>query len=75
MDVIATARGIDEVLWIVHSGERKKEPGQVFACSLILGMDEHTTQASSSTIPLILRMAPFSYLGSGQVDLEEVLNS
>ncbi len=29
MDVIATGRGIDEVLWIVRSGERKKEPGQV----------------------------------------------
>jgi hypothetical protein len=29
MDVIATAWVIDEVLWIVNSDERKKEPGQV----------------------------------------------
>jgi hypothetical protein len=29
MDVIATAWVIDEVLWVVNSDKRKKEPGQV----------------------------------------------
>jgi hypothetical protein len=41
---------IDEVLWIVHRCERKKEPGQVLLACLTWEVDEHTIQAWSSTI-------------------------